>query len=151
MVGKDKQMFTPSFPLLGELLVLHCHQQVNSASACSSRFFTDEVWELLVVETNRFAAQFRASQSASRPRPWHDVTEEEMKAFVGMLMVMGICKLPRIENYWSTSHPLFTPQLREVMPLVRFSRYRFLHLADSSVQIPYGQPGYDPLFKVQPA
>ena len=124
---------------------------MNSASACSSRFFTDEVWELLVVETNRFAAQFRASQSASRPRPWHDVTEEEMKAFVGMLMVMGICKLPRIENYWSTSHPLFTPQLREVMPLVRFSRYMFLHLADSSVQIPYGQPGYDPLFKVQPA
>ena len=73
-----------------------------------------------------------------------------MKAFVGMLTVMGVCRLPRIENYWCTSHPLFTPQLREVMPLVRFQQiYRYLHLADSTAQVPHGQPGYDPLFKVR--
>ena len=40
------------------------------------------------MEKNRFATQFRSSQSASRPRPWHNVTKE-LKAFVGMLMVMG--------------------------------------------------------------
>lgn len=108
------------------------------------------MWDLLVEETNKYAAQCRSPQTARRPRPWSDVTKEEIKAFVGMLMVMGICRLPRIEKYWSTSHPLFTPQLREVMPLVRFQQiYRYLHLADSSAQVPYGQPGYDPLFKVR--
>ena len=48
---------------------------------------------------------------------------------------------PRIENYWCTSHPLFTPQLPEVVPLV-------LHLVDSTAQNPHGQAEYDPLFKV---
>ena len=118
----------------------------QSASACFGRFFTDEVWDLPVEETNRYAAECRGSQSARRPWPWHDVTREEMKAFVGMLMVMGVCRLPRIENYWCTSYPLFTPQLREVMPLVRFQQiYRYLHLADSTAQVPHGQPRYDPL------
>ena len=51
------------------------------------------------------------------------------------------------ENYWSTSHPLFTPGLRYV---IRFQQiYHYLHLADSTAQVPYGQPGYDPLFKVR--
>ena len=70
--------------------------------------------------------------------------------FVGMLMSMGICRLPRIENYWSTTHPHTTPQLHKVMPIVRFQQIcRYLHLADSSTQVPHGQPGYDALFKVR--
>ena len=53
--------------------------------------------------------------------------------------------------YWSTSHPLLTPELRKVMPLRRFQQiWRFLHLNDSSKQVPHGQPGYDPLYKVRP-
>ena len=108
------------------------------------------MWDLLVVETNRYAAQSRSSQTSSRPRPWHDVTKEEMKAFVGMLMAMGICRLPRIEDYWCTTHPHMTPQLSKVMSLVRFQQIcHYLHLADSSAQVPHGQPGYDPLFKVR--
>ena len=76
--------------------------------------------------------------------------KEEMKAFVGMLMVMGICKLPRLELYWSTTHPLLTPDLKKVMTLLRFQQiWRFFHLNDSSQQVEYGQPGYDPLYKVR--
>ena len=56
----------------------------ESASACFNRFFTDEVWDLLVEETNRFAAQVRATLTSPSSRPWHDVDREEMKAFVGM-------------------------------------------------------------------
>ena len=91
-----------------------------SASACFSRFIIDDVWDLLVEETNRYAASCRQSGTHRRPRPWHDVTREEMKAFIGMCIAMGVVRMPRIENYWSTSHPLFTPGLRNVMPLVRF-------------------------------
>ena len=123
----------------------------ESASACFNRFFTDEVWDLLVQETNRFAAQVRATLTSPTSRPWHDVDREEIKAFVGIMMAMGICKLPRLEMYWSTTHPLLTPELRKVMPLVRFQQiWRFLHLNDSSKQVAHGQPGYDPLYKVRP-
>ena len=122
----------------------------ESAGACFGRFFTEEVWDLLVRETNRFAAQVRAELTSSSPRPWHDVDKDEMKAFVGVMMVMGICKLPRLEMYWSTTHPLFTPELRKVMSLKRFQQiWRFFHLNDSNKQVPHGQLGYDPLFKVR--
>ena len=121
-----------------------------SAGDCFGRFFTDEVWDLLVTETNRYANQCRAQSTSRTQRPWHDVTKEEMKAFVGMLMVMGICKLPRLELYWSTTHPLLTPDLKKVMTLLRFQQiWRFFHLNDSSQQVAYGQPGYDPLYKVR--
>ena len=62
------------------------------------------MWALLVTETNRYAAKCRQNVS-EHARPWSDVTLEEMKAFVGMLIIMGIDKLPRIELYWSTKHP----------------------------------------------
>ena len=64
-----------------------------SASACFSRFITDDVWDLLVQETNRYAASCRQGSTHRRPRPWHDVTREEMKA------AMCVVRMPRIENY----------------------------------------------------
>ena len=88
--------------------------------------------DLLVEQTNRFATEERATVTSPSCRPWHDVDREEVKAFVGNMMAMGICKLPRLEMYWSTLHPLYTPELRKVMPLVRFH---------SSEQVPHGQPG----------
>ena len=69
-----------------------------------SRFFTDNVLALIVTETNRYAA---ANRSITRhSRAWSDVTVEEMKAFVGMLILMGILQLLRLEMYWQTTHSL---------------------------------------------
>ena len=51
------------------------------------KYFTDEVWDLLVTETNRYAClRFPCRQHS---RPWTDVSIEEMKAFIGMLILMG--------------------------------------------------------------
>ena len=58
-------------------------------------FFVDAMWELLVVETNRYAAS--NTSAAPHARPGHDVTVPEMKAFVGMLILMDIDVLPRLE------------------------------------------------------
>ena len=52
--------------------------------------FANEIWDLLVEETNRYAAQIRASLTSPHARPWHNVDRDEMKAFVGMLMAMGL-------------------------------------------------------------
>ena len=67
-----------------------------------------------------------------------------------MLMAMGICRLPRIEDYCSKTRPRTTPELSKVMTLVRFQQLcRYQHLNNGTVQVPHGQPGYDPLFKVR--
>jgi hypothetical protein len=64
------------------------------------RFFTDEVWQLIVDETNRYAAA--NTSSTPHARPWSDVTIPEMKVFVGMLMLMGIVELPRCTGKQNT-------------------------------------------------
>ena len=113
------------------------------------RFFTDEVWDLLVEETNKYANA--NTSTAPHARPWNDTTVPEMKAFVGMLIIMGIVVLPRLELYWTTSHPLIAQSgIASVMARVRFEQlFRFLHLNDNNNQVPIGDPEYDRLFKVR--
>ena len=117
---------------------------------CFSMFFTLEVWELLVTETNRYADKILSQKQFRRRRPWTRVGVNEMKAFYGMLIAMGIVRLPRLEMYWCTTRPLFIPNLNKVMSKTRFEQiYRFLHMSDCSKQVARGQPCYDPLFKVR--
>ena len=61
------------------------------------------VWDLLVTETNRYAAQHKLQNTHAHPRPWSDVTVEEMKAFIGVSMLMGICRLPELEVFQSSA------------------------------------------------
>ena len=117
------------------------------------RYFTPEVWELLVVETNHYGAGCREVQAptrAGRRRPWQDVTVEEMKAYVGMSILMGIVVLPRIQMYWSKEWDLLVQPLANVMSKTRFEQIsRFLHVCNTTEQVRYGQPGHDPLFKIR--
>ena len=65
-------------------------------------------------------------------------------------MLMGISMLPHLENYWTTAHPLIRPGIAEVMSQKRFEQIlHYIHLCDSDLQVPHGQPGYDPRFKVR--
>ena len=114
-------------------------------------FFTDFIWDLLVTETNRYAAQVLGSRMHPHQRPWKDVDRAEMKAFIGIILAFGIIRLPRIELYWQKKYPLFSiPSFSNVMSLVRFQQiWRFLYLADSEKQVPIGQPGHDKLYKVR--
>ena len=115
-----------------------------------SRFFTDEVWELIVTHTNRYAARLRQQSHHASIRVWHDVSVIEMKAFIGILIRIGICRLPRLRLYWTTRHPYIFPRICEVMSLTRFEQiYRFLDLCDSDKEVVAGQPGYVYLFKVR--
>lgn len=113
-------------------------------------FFTDDVWELLVSETNRYA--FQIDRTSPTPRHWEEVTIKEMKAFFGLVIIMGIIQLPRLEMFWQLKHPLLRcPCIAEVMTKTRFEQIlRFLHLVDNKNVIPIGNEGHDKLFKIRP-
>jgi len=68
-------------------------------------FLTDDVLTLFVTETNRFAEQF-ISNSRLKPKAtahsWHATDQAEMKKFLGLLLLMGVVKEPRVEDFWST-------------------------------------------------
>jgi len=98
-----------------------------------NRFFTPEVWDLLVSETNRYAeANLPCHSSKPRAQTWENVTVEEMKAFIGLLILMRILWLPRLDMYWQTSNVyIATYGISKVMSRVRFEQiYRFLYLAN---------------------
>jgi len=89
------------------------------------RFFTPEVWNLLVTETNRYAAaNLPDPANTLHPRYWKDVTVSDMKAFVGLLILMGVVHLPRLEMYWPQSNPyIATKGISDVMTKKSLSRY----------------------------
>ena len=99
----------------------------------------------MVTETNKYASLglFRKQHA----RKWNDVTVSDMKAFVGLLILMGILRLPRSEMYWSGDCEfLVTPGLSSVMSRCTFEQiWRFLHLADNQLD-----DKTDKLFKVRP-
>ena len=51
--------------------------------------------QLIAVETNRYALLRGVSG-------WCDVTGAEVWTFLGIVILMGLNRLPRISNYWST-------------------------------------------------
>ena len=80
-----------------------------------------------------------------------DLCVEEMMAFIALSIAMGMLRLPRLKDYWSTNNILSTPWFPSVMSRDRFLvMLRYLHLVDSSQQKKKGEEGYDPLFKIRP-
>ena len=55
--------------------------------------------ELIAQETNRYAIVDRKLKN------WSDVTAEELWAFLVIIAIMGIHRLPEIDNYWSSDRP----------------------------------------------
>ena len=114
------------------------------------RFFTDDVWQLLVSETNKYAAHCKQQSTHTSPRPWHDISREEMKAFIGILILMGVCRLPKFELYWTTKYTQICPRISGIMSQIRFEQiFRYLHLCVVEQQVAAGQPGHDYLYKVR--
>lgn len=107
-------------------------------------FFSDDIISLLLEQTNLYAAQ-------NKQKNWVDVSAEEMQAFFGMLVLMGVHPLPNIDLYWSTD-PLFC--VREIADVMTSKRFKIilrnLHLNDNTKMPKRGEPEYDKLYKIRP-
>ena len=113
--------------------------------------FTPEIMQLIVEETNRYAEQrlqhpFTAPSSQSR---WEPVTIEEMRAFFGCMIYMGLCSLAELKDYWSKE--LGQERISSVFSYHRFRDiFRFLHCNDNSTALPRDNPDHDKLHKIRP-
>ena len=109
-----------------------------------SKFFTEEVLQLLAEQTNLYAQQ-------NKTRHWEGTTADEIKAFLGLLIAMGTHGLPTFRMFWSTD-PLFRVQpVADIMTRQRFMKLvGNLHINDNSAAVPRGDPAYDRLHKIRP-
>lgn len=96
-------------------------------------FLCDELLDLIVLETNRFAEQSRNKvlPANSRLNRWKDTNKQEIMTFLGIVLYMGLKKLPRMTDYWS-KNPLYSDQVSSRMSRNRFELLlRMIHFNDN--------------------
>lgn len=67
--------------------------------------FDDSLWNFLVEWTNKYAANFLSGviiKPCSLYRNWVPVTLDEIKAFIGVIFIMGLAQPKSLKDYWST-------------------------------------------------
>lgn len=120
--------------------------------------FTSELIDHIVTESNKYAAACIAAthgesdtHGGSSSVPQWSTNTDEMKAYFGFSILMGIAKLPDLYDYWSTSDTLHYFPVASRIPRKRFLEIqRYLHFNDNESIIPRGQEGHDRLAKVRP-
>lgn len=121
-----------------------------------SKYFTDEVTDIICKETNRYAEQYIEANAANlRPKSivhdWKPTNRNEIKAFLGLCILMGIVSKPRVSMFWSTDSFYHTPIFGQVMSRKRFQLLqRFLHFQNNQdPQYNPNDPDRDRLFKIR--
>ncbi|XP_022247948.1 piggyBac transposable element-derived protein 4-like, partial [Limulus polyphemus] len=110
----------------------------------------------IVEETNRFAHQQgdhlnNDVRKKRRLLKYSDVTLEEILAFIGLTISLGITCLPSVTDYWSTTPSLHFPWFSSIFSREKFLTIaRFFHFNDNTNNLPKTNPKHDKLFKVRP-
>ena len=111
-----------------------------------SLLFTPAIIKHLVRETNRYAKQCLAATN----KEWK-TNCEEMSAYIGFSILMGIVHEPEIRDYWSQPDLLHYSPISHRISQHRFAEIsRYFHMVDNSSLPQRGQPGFSRLQKVQP-
>ena len=113
-------------------------------------FMDDDFFELVALETNRYAKQRIAS--SGKPDPlWKETDAQEMKAYFAINILMGLNPKPQLWCYWSTDEKFRCTWTASTMSQTRFKKLtQYLHICDTSATPARGTPGYDKLYKVRP-
>ena len=118
-------------------------------------YWTPETLRRIVVETNRYAREGSGIASDSRtkggPR-WKDVTVSELRAWLGVCILMGVKRLPAVRHYWLRGEGfIYCNLISSVMSLARWSELlRCLHLVDNQEVVrDVGSPRFDRIAKTR--
>lgn len=100
-----------------------------------SLLVSDDLFEIIANQTNLFATQTimeRDHKPSSRSHNWTPTHKEEIKKVFGLILFMGLVKLPHLSDYWSKDKIM-----RQTFPSKVMSRNRFeiilqyLHFCDN--------------------
>ncbi|KAG8250158.1 hypothetical protein J6590_108338 [Homalodisca vitripennis] len=119
-------------------------------------FFSDFIWSLLTKETNAYASVQKEKKrnsgnmkTHSRLSKWTDVTKNEMKRYLALIINMGLTVRNNYKHYWSTIRSQKLTFFSENMSLHRFQIIRANFHISSLRAIPKNHPGHDPWYKIR--
>jgi hypothetical protein len=101
------------------------------------KLWPQAVFDLMVTQSNLFAERndYRLNTNST-----------ELKAFVGIVLIMGVSRQSSIDDYWR--NPIGSPIISKSMARSRFEDLqRYLHFNDTFHMVPDPMP---PLFRIQP-
>ena len=79
------------------------------------------------------------------------MSKEELMAFVGLVIAMGIVSLPSLTDYWSIEPMHCHSWFRLVMPHDRFIQIlRYIHVVHNNTALSRTDPQFDKLWKIRP-
>lgn len=83
----------------------------NTALEAFYKVFDFNMFDTMVAETNLYASQ----KQRNKPDPnWTPTTISEMKAFIGIHIVMGLVNYPRYHLYWSEDDFFTNAEIKKV-------------------------------------
>ena len=99
-------------------------------------FFNDELLEVITNQTNLYADQFFLKYPEKRNsqfyRDWRPCTKAQVQGYLGLIIHMGIVKLPRLEYHWRKDSLYNCSLCSNIMTRLEFLRiHSFLHLANN--------------------
>lgn len=116
-------------------------------------FFDSELLSLIVTETNKYAKYSELLSELlelSKTEKWTPVTVLEIKAFIAVILEIGITRKPNIPSYWSENSPNI-PWFRKMFPRNRFQQIlKYFYLIDNSLCFLPSHEKYDPCAKFEP-
>ena len=111
-------------------------------------FFTEELLGMITDQSNLYAAQTMGEETYSQ---WNKITIEELKAYLGFYILMGLVQLPSMYDYWSTNPIYRYSVIADRITRDRFFEiHKYLHFSDNQRLAQYGSPSHDKLGKVRP-
>lgn len=119
-------------------------------------YFDDTIFDDIVSQTNLYATQPRQKKVKGKvmntpSANWTDVTSQELRAFIGLHILMAIHDLPQLKFYWSSDPVLNVSAISEPITSKRFKKItENIHLNNNEDAKPKGHPEYDKLFKLRP-
>ncbi|CAF1311490.1 unnamed protein product [Adineta ricciae] len=84
-----------------------------------NEYISQDIIELIVNQTNVYGQQ-RCVEKGKNATDWKEIDSTQIYSFMGILLIMGFHKLPRIRDYWSNDRNLFTPAVANVMTRAEF-------------------------------
>lgn len=116
-------------------------QKIDSPLAYFCQFFTNDMMQMIVAETNKYATQCGASFCT---------TLQATERYIGILIRMGVVQMPRYRTYWSSE--LRYNAVADFMSRKEFEDHgRYVHFSDNTNLIGNRKDaGYHPLFKIRP-
>lgn len=105
-----------------------------SRSEVFELFFNDELVKKVILETNNYGGNNKI---------FTQITEDELKVYIALNILMSIIQKPSIKSYWSVDKSIETPFFKNIM-----SRKRFLNITTNLHFASNTYNSTDPLEKI---